>query len=101
MEIILTFIISIFCGLVITHIFESILKTNKKMRKRYYRHHEILFGYHAHHSVYGLVLFAFSILLFVLGEGSSALIMSGTGIGIILMHTISEGRFVFVEKQKL
>ena len=100
METILTFIISIFCGIVTTLAFEFSLKTNKKLRNRYYNRHEILFGYHSHHSIYGLVLFAFAIVSLTLNQKMSALIMFGAGIGIILMHTISEGRFVFAEKQK-
>ena len=100
MGIIIKFVISILCGLIATEIFELILKSNKKWKAKYYRHHEILFGYHAHHSVYGLFMFAFGAIFFIFNQKILSLIMLGIGIGIIFMHTVSERRFVFIERQK-
>ena len=76
-----------------------ILKSNKKLRDRYYRRHEILFGYHVHHSTIGLLLVALSIVLFLLNKESHSLAVLGIGAGVILMHTISSRRFVFIEKE--
>ena len=87
-------------GLLVTLLFEMILKTNKKLRDRYYRRHEVLLGYHVHHSTFGLVAFFISIWLFLIGNNSGSLFVVWFGVGIIIVHTISDGRFVFIDKQK-
>ncbi len=99
MNFISLFVLNIIIGIAATWIFEFILKTNRKLRERYYKRHEILFGYHVHHSTIGLLFLAASVILFLLGEISSFLMISGIGIGIIIMHTISSHRFVFIEKE--
>ncbi len=86
-------------GVLATWIFELILKTNKKLRDRYYRRHEILFGYHVHHSTIGLGVIAVGGVAFLSNKPLLSLGMAGFGIGIIIMHTISSKRFVFVEKE--
>lgn len=95
-----TFLTATFVGVLLTLIFEFVLKTNKKLRDRYYRRHEILFGYHVHHSTIGLLLIVLGVLLFLSDEPGVALKIIGIGMGVIIMHTISSGRFVFVEKEK-
>jgi hypothetical protein len=87
-------------GLIITYIFEFILKHNRKLRDRYYRHHEILFGFHLHHSLYGLLAIFVSIYLFFSNNISPAIFVSSMGIGIIALHTITSKRFVFIERQR-
>lgn len=91
----------LFFGLFVTWLFELVLKTNKRLRARYYRHHEIFFGYHIHHSTYGILTFILSIIFLNLGEIIPALFFIGFSLGIIIMHTISDGKFVFIEKQKM
>jgi len=91
---------SFLLGLIGTWLFEQVLKINKKLRNRYYKRHEIILGYHTHHSVYGLLLVLVSIILFLIDKQNYAIFCLAFGIGIIAMHTISSGRFVFVEKQK-
>ena len=93
------FLTSLLIGVFITFVFELILKTNKKLRDRYYRRHEILFGYHVHHSTIGVLLIVVSVILFLLNKGSYSLSMLGIGTGVIIMHTISSRRFVFIEKE--
>ena len=88
-------------GIIVTWLFELVLKTNKKLRDRYYRRHATLFGYHAHHSTYGLLAFMISIIFFLYGQTTYSIFTFWLGIGIILMHTLSDGRFVFIEKQRL
>jgi len=99
MNIALIFLVNILMGVIVTRVFELILKTNKKLRDRYYRRHEILFGYHVHHSAIGLVIIALGGIVFLTDRPSMALGMAGFGIGIIIMHTISSRRFVFAEKE--
>ncbi|MDO8486266.1 MAG: hypothetical protein Q7S77_01025 [Candidatus Staskawiczbacteria bacterium] len=89
------------CGLVITWLFELVLKTNKKLREKYYTRHNIFFGYHIHHSTYSFLPLIWSVILFLQNQKSPALFAVWFAVGIIIMHTISDRRFVFIEKQKL
>lgn len=96
---IIAFLVSTIIGIIATFFFELVLKSNRKLRQRYYVHHEILFGYHVHHSTVGLLFMILSVVLFLLRHPASAVAMVGIGLGIIVMHTISSGRFVFIEKE--
>ena len=99
-KIALIFAGSLLCGLIITWLFELTLKTNKKLREKYYTRHNIIFGYHVHHSTYGLLTLALSIILLLQNQKLSALFAAGFSVGIIIMHTISDRRFVFIDKQR-
>jgi len=95
-----TLILGIVCGLVITWMFELVLKTNKKLREKYYTHHKIFWGYHIHHSSYSFPVIIASVVLFLQNRMMSSVFVLGIAAGIIIMHTISDGRFVFIDKQK-
>lgn len=95
-----TLLVSIIIGLMITWMFEHILKTNKSLRNKYYRHKEVILGYHIHHSNYGLALFVAAFITYLLDYPTAPLILFGLGIGVILMHTISEKKLVFIDKQR-
>ena len=99
MGLITLFLLTTVIGILATWVFELILQTNKKLQERYYRRHEILFGYHVHHSTIGLVVIALGGITFLPYGADVALSMAGFGIGIITMHTISSKRFVFVERE--
>jgi len=98
-NIIIVSLLSILFGIIITYLFELILKSNKNLRHKYYKHHKIFWGYHIHHSTYGLLFILIGIILFIYGK-NSALDFVMCGFGIIIQHTNSDGRFVFIEKQK-
>ena len=100
MTMINTLLISILTGIVITWIFEFTLRTNKNFHKKYYEQNNIIFGYHVHHSNYGIALFVSSLITFFLNYKSASLFLFGIGMGIIIMHTISEKKFVFIDKQR-
>jgi hypothetical protein len=100
MNFISIFLFGLLGGILLTWIFELVLKTNKKLKHRYYMHHEIIFGYHVHHSVYGLIFLLVSLIYFFSHQTVSFIFCVGMGVGIILEHTVSERRFVFVNKWK-
>lgn len=100
MNIVLTILIGLVAGWVATIIFELILKTNKKLRHRYYQHHQILFGYHVHHSTYGLLFMVAGIIFFINKNIPASLFNIAFGVGIIIEHTLSDSRFIFLEKWK-
>ena len=101
MQNIFIFLIGLLFGMVITRLFEFILTTNKNLRNKYYKHHKIFWGYHIHHSTYGILFIVISIILFLINQKTSALFWLALGIGIIIIHTISDRRFIFIEKQRL
>lgn len=86
-------------GLALTIVFEFVLKTNKTLRHKYYWHHNSWFGFHIHHSSYGL-LFILAGLIVRKGDLALCLFLILFGIGIITQHTLSARRLVFVEKDK-
>jgi len=100
-SLIYTFLISLISGLLATLLFETILKTNHRFRQKYYKNNNIVFGLHFHHSIYGVFCIVISMLLFLISEINLSLIFIAFGIGIILMHTISERRFIFVERRTM
>lgn len=98
MSITSTIFFGLIAGIAITIIFEFILKSNKKLRVRFYKHHLVVAGYHIHHSTYGILFIIASILLYK-QDIKQALFYFFFGIGIIIQHTLSaNGRLVFVER---
>lgn len=93
-------IIGVALGVTITWLFELVLKTNKNLRKKYYSHHKIFWGYHIHHSTFGLAFILLNVILFLIDRKTTDLFYTALGIGIIIMHTISDGRIIFIEKQR-
>lgn len=93
------FIFGIIFGLLITFIFEMILKTNVKWRVEYYEKHQTFLGYHLHHSMYGVAFMLLGVILFFRHQTVSSIFFMGVGVGVIIMHTVSESRFVFIEKE--
>jgi len=83
-------ILGLIAGIIFTILYELIYKIIKKRRKG----KELLLivkGYHVHHSNIGLIPIVIDIFL-------RTYYLLGFGIGIIIWHTISEKRFVFVDK---
>jgi len=100
MENIIPSLMGLMFGLLITLMFEFFLKTNKRLRRRYYWHHNVFLGYHTHHSIYGLFFIIIGIVLYFMGNIPAFLFSIFSGIGVIIVHTISDGRLIFWEKQK-
>jgi len=102
MEKVFIFLFGLLFGIALTWLFELTLKTNKKLRARYYKKHAIILGYHIHHSTYGLLSFLVSIIFSLIPEIPMALFIASFGLGIITMHTISDpkNRIVFIEREK-
>jgi sensor domain CHASE-containing protein len=102
MNILITTFTALLYGIAVTILFEYTLKTNKKLRARYYQRHAVIFGYHIHHSTYGLLFIALGIALYLLNKNALNLMFCVFfGFGIIIQHTLSaRGRLVFIEKWK-
>lgn len=93
------FIVGLLCGAVLTLIFEWVLQSNKHLKKHFWDNHKAIFGYHFHHSTYGLLL-CVAALFFLFFDESLSYLLLGIGTGIISAHTYTDKRLVFVEKSK-
>ncbi|MBI5614350.1 hypothetical protein HY947_05470 [Candidatus Gottesmanbacteria bacterium] len=89
------FIGFIFGFLVFTAI-EALLSRNKVLRKKYWDNPRLVYGYHIHHSTWGLLLIIIGLAIkdSHVGQG-----LIGLGIAIIIVHTLFDRRFIFIEKQ--
>ncbi len=84
-------------GLIITRIFEISLLRIKFLKKHFYDDHKSFFGYRFHHSCYGAALIILGLTQNDITTKYS-LPFFGFGLGIILMHTLTDKRFIFIEK---
>jgi hypothetical protein len=90
-DLLLQFFIGLVVGLIISGLFDAILYFIPKFRKKYWHSHPKFFSYHFHHSLFGLFFIGVSLFTSVL--------FTGVGIGIIIVHTITDKRgLVFIEK---
>lgn len=78
---------------------ELALYSHPLLRQRVWDNPITFFGYHFHHSTFGLGFVVFG-LEKPMAQSLENILLIGIGIGIILMHTINEGRFVFAEKNE-
>lgn len=85
-------------ALVGTSIFEYMIQHNGYLRDRLWENHLVIMGYHFHHSMYGLLSLMVATYRWFLDKPHAAFFL-GVGIGIILMHTITEKAFVFMERE--
>ena len=83
-------IIGVIAGIIFTIIYEFIHGFITKQRKGNMPL-LIIKGLHIHHSIIGVILVILDLFL-------RTYFLLGFGLGIIIWHTISERRFVFVEK---
>jgi hypothetical protein len=61
-----------------------------------WNHPWITVGYHIHHSVFGVLVIVIGIVA-AIRRFKSAWYLVGIGLGIIAMHTLTDGRFIFLE----
>lgn len=78
-------------GLFLTGLFEYIIYFNFQ---NIWNNPKMYFGYHVHHSVLGLVSIVIGLIF--LKKLKIAYFLIGLGLGIILIHTITDGRLIFI-----
>lgn len=99
MQTIFLILFGILFGIAVTIIFEFILRENRKFFEKI-RPDKNMFGWHIHHSSYGLLFILLAIILHLNGSSTPNLFYFSFGIGIIIQHTLVSGRLVFIEKNK-
>ncbi len=90
-----SFVYGILAGLLITGFFELIIYFY--LGVEYWNNPKTYFGYHLHHSLFGLLSGVLGAILYQKRK-STGLFLIGLGIGIIILHTITDGRLIFLEK---
>ena len=93
------FFLGLIIGATITALADGVLYFNKRLRSQYWNNPKTFHGYHIHHSVLGIILIIASGLLMIFGNEYSFFLF-GLGVGIIVVHTIMDGRLIFIEKKK-
>ena len=82
-------------GLITTSFIEVIIFNVPYLRENYWDNPKLIFGYHFHHSLLGLLFVITG--LFAPLKKNRRLLLIGIGLGIIIIHTISDGRLIFIE----
>ena len=67
------------------------------LRQRFYENPLLFNGYHIHHSVLGLVCVAIWLYL-LFRRSEKSYFWLGLGLGIMVIHTLMDGRFIFLER---
>lgn len=102
-DVIYPFVAGLFLGIILFGILEIIgLKTPFLRRKFYGDPADIptlIYGYHLHHSVLGLISIGWGFYL-MFNKTGNPFFWIGLGIGIIIVHTVVDGKVIFIEKVK-
>ncbi len=70
------------------------------IRRNFYENPKhLVFGYHIHHSVLGILSIVWGIYSLFSKSGNPYFLI-GLGLGIIVIHTIADKRLVFIERAK-
>lgn len=88
---ILLILASLFSGILVTKIYEFLFNYVWPTTRVH------IFGLHFHHSNYSIILF---ILAFFIQSNIYKLIIISFSIGILIQHTFSEKKLIFVERIK-
>ncbi len=99
-EILTTFFIGLVFGIIPFGLIEVIGKSVPLLKENFYDNpKQLILGYHVHHTVLGLISIVWGIYS-ILQKSSKPYFWIGLGLGMIIIHTIADGRLVFIEKQK-
>ena len=90
------FLRGIMFGSILSGLLEAPFMLISPLRRRFWDHPFLLAGYHVHHSVLGLFILVLGCIL-AIRKSQNALFWIGLGIGIIVLHTLTDGRLIFVE----
>ena len=90
------FLLGLLIGIVATGLLEGVVFSDQTLKEKFWDNPGIIFGYHVHHSTLGILgIITGFILLF--RRSHAAYLLLGIGLGIIIIHTITDGRLVFIE----
>ena len=94
MDSVVLFLVTVLFGILLTMFYENRIVYGRFKGKLLY-----IKGHHVHHSNVGLVLLFAALLLVINDHYATSRVISGLGVGLIIQHTLSEKKFVFVSKK--
>jgi len=85
------------CGIAVATLFDFVSYYIPSLKRRFWDEPPLLYGLHFHHSLVGLLLIICGAMC-ILGAKTkqTGLLLIGFGLGIILVHTITDGRLIFL-----
>lgn len=86
----MTIILGFIVGFLIFFLVDKVGPHITVLRKRFWDNPPSFFGYHIHHSFYGLLIFLVGFIRFPF--------LIGFGLGMIVSHTVSDKKLLFIEK---
>lgn len=102
-DVVYPFIAGLLLGIIPFGILEVIGLNVPYFRKKFYGNPAdiptLIYGYHLHHSFLGLLSIGWG-LYSVFNKSRNPSFWIGLGIGIIIVHTIIDGKLIFIEKVK-
>ncbi|MDO8686895.1 MAG: hypothetical protein Q7K11_01650 [Candidatus Berkelbacteria bacterium] len=90
------FVKGLFSGIIILFILQTIVRSVPYLRANFWDNPKLIFGYHIHDSTFGLFVILLG-LLFLSKRKPKGLFLIGAGAGMIIMHTLADGRLIFIE----
>lgn len=88
----MTILLGFISSFLIFYLFDQVCLHIKYLKNRFWDNPVTLFGIHIHHSFYGLIIALIGIVQFPF--------LIGFGLGMIIEHTITDKRLIFIEKVK-
>ena len=102
-NVIYPFIVGLLFGIISFGLLEIIGWNVPYLRQKFYGNPSeiptLIFGYHIHHSVLGIISIGWGIYS-SFSKSRKQYFWIGLGFGIILTHTVADGKLVFIEKIK-
>jgi len=97
MKVIILLLIGLAVGILIGLAFDFITLNISSFKETFWMNPSGFFGYKFHHSFFALGLLVFGIVL-VYFKKPSGYYWIGISLGLIIAHTIGDGRLIFIEK---
>jgi hypothetical protein len=102
-DVVYQFIMGLLIGIIPFGLIEFIGWNVPSLRKKFYGKPKdnptLIFGYHVHHTVLGLLSLIWGLYLFST-QSDNSFFLIGLGIGMIIIHTVAHKKLVFIEKVK-
>lgn len=92
----MSFVKGFIWGVVIASLFEVIFYFIPFLRANFWDNPKLIFGFHFHHSIIGLVFLLIG-AGYLKKDKLKAVFLIGFGLAVIFVHTLTDGRLIFVE----
>ncbi len=98
-EVVYPFLKGLFWGLIPFGLLDLIAINVPYLKQQFYDNPTLIWGLHFHHSLIGLLSIGWGSYAKIHKSNNSSFWL-GFGLGVIVAHTIADGRLIFIEKVK-